>query len=597
MMMSTSISDSNSNSNIHSNTHSKSKNGKQLPLQRPEQVQGSGPGLGPVTGTLPVQLESRSQVMARISAPPRFTGIHTKDSDRGDHIALLLIQMMKDIKTVQIASIEAIDRLRNLRGMASIVGSKKWLKDLEECTSEAMELLEFGCEEILDLTQKKHYMMDAERRLTALENKEQARSAKRAVGLAHIRKVAPAAVKTKCTKQENVRKIIARRGYNTDSSCSSIAINANKKQQHGTRSNQLDETLDYRAAIILRDGKTVLIPPPEYDPAKIIYTMRELIMHLAPHDGMGVKRIAGTLSKEGRCYCAERTFMRRFAQYKKDKILPEVSDFGDSMGRPTPIPLESMCKVVDINQHSSNLSELVRNRMIKESRRLPVSGRKRKAPAKAEDKRSKKDSSKAASTLVSNQSDTSNEADKTITYGDGATITLYDGTKVRIPSPEYDPAKVHYTLHELVVHLAPYDGKGLKRIVAKISKDGQCRCSMKTFMRWLGKLKKEKILPEISSFGDSMGRPPSKTTTTTPIATSTPIVTTTTNTSEHQDSNLSYVKNAIDIDELPRKCLESGSTKKAQAEKKVAHSSSGAGPTRCTVKSYDRFQALMGPGI
>jgi len=63
--------------------------------------------------------------------------------------------MMKDIKTVQIASIEAIDRLRNLRGMASIVGSKKRLKDLEECTSEAMELLEFGCEEILDLTQKK----------------------------------------------------------------------------------------------------------------------------------------------------------------------------------------------------------------------------------------------------------------------------------------------------------------------------------------------------------------------------------------------------------------------------------------------------------
>ena len=49
--------------------------------------------------------------------------------------------------------------------MASIVGSKKRLKDWEECTSEAMELLEFGCDEILDLPQKKKYMMDAERRL------------------------------------------------------------------------------------------------------------------------------------------------------------------------------------------------------------------------------------------------------------------------------------------------------------------------------------------------------------------------------------------------------------------------------------------------
>ena len=158
-------------------------------------------------------------------------------------------------------------------------------------------------------------------------------------------------------------------------------------------------------------------------------------------------------------------------------------------------------------------------------------------------------------------------------------------------------------LHELIVHLAPYDGKGLKRIVAKISKDGQCRCSIKTFMTWLGKFKKEKILPEISCFGDSRGRPPSKpktttmTTTTNSVAATTPIVATATNANEHQNSNLSNIKNAIDIDELSRQCLESGCKKKAQAEKKVARRTSGAGPSRSTVKSYDRFQALMGPGI
>jgi len=96
-------------------------------------------------------LESRTELMARVAEP--FG--HSK-ADREDHIALLLVQLQKDMAVVTAASMVAIAGLRSLKGINTIIGSKARINDLEETSSGALKQISVGgCEDILMLTKNK----------------------------------------------------------------------------------------------------------------------------------------------------------------------------------------------------------------------------------------------------------------------------------------------------------------------------------------------------------------------------------------------------------------------------------------------------------
>ena len=156
------------------------------------------------------ELETRAQLMARVSLP---TG-NTK-ADREDHIALLLVQMMKDINIVRLANADAITHLKGLEGISTVIGSKACIKDLEEANGKAMNLLEIGCDKILNLTKSKRYTMYIDRKLTALENKHERRTQNKESAMANMRKVTPPKKGSTRAKvrplQDKVRNIISRR--------------------------------------------------------------------------------------------------------------------------------------------------------------------------------------------------------------------------------------------------------------------------------------------------------------------------------------------------------------------------------------------------
>ena len=113
-----------------------------------------------------LELETRGDLMARISQPHG----HSK-ADREDHIALLIVQMMKDISVVKNSTIDAVTSMKKLKGIEKVVGSRARMNELQQRTCKALELLEYGCADILSLTKNKKYTMDAERRFTTLEKK------------------------------------------------------------------------------------------------------------------------------------------------------------------------------------------------------------------------------------------------------------------------------------------------------------------------------------------------------------------------------------------------------------------------------------------
>jgi hypothetical protein len=153
------------------------------------------------------RIETRTELMARVAEP--FG--HSK-ADREDHIALLLVQLQKDITTIRAASIESIACLRSLKGMNNIIGSKARLNDLEQTTNGALTLLAVGCEEILVMTKNKKYTCVAEGKFTANEKRVEKRDNQKAIGTATINHVTPPPqLKSKARTHYNVKEVIARR--------------------------------------------------------------------------------------------------------------------------------------------------------------------------------------------------------------------------------------------------------------------------------------------------------------------------------------------------------------------------------------------------
>ena len=108
-------------------------------------------------------LENRTDLQARISQPKGQT-----EEDRVDHVALLQVQMQKDIKDITSAMKHSVNALNSLKGFTSITGSKARVSELLSIIT-ALELLEEGVMQVLTLTKNKTWTVDAERRYTTVE--------------------------------------------------------------------------------------------------------------------------------------------------------------------------------------------------------------------------------------------------------------------------------------------------------------------------------------------------------------------------------------------------------------------------------------------
>ena len=109
------------------------------------------------------KLETRTELQARVSV------IHGRSEfDRQDSIAHLLVQLQKDLAAQRRFREDVISRLKNLKGIDNIRGTKSVIRDLND-DIRATHLLETGCLTILDLTKNKNTTVAAEKRYSVRE--------------------------------------------------------------------------------------------------------------------------------------------------------------------------------------------------------------------------------------------------------------------------------------------------------------------------------------------------------------------------------------------------------------------------------------------
>ena len=130
-------------------------------------------------------------------------------ADREDHIALLLVQLQKDMVVVTAANMVAIAGLRSLKGINTIIGSKARINDLEETTSGALKQIAVGCEDILMLTKNKKCTHDAERIFTTNETRFSKWDNQKAIGISIINQITPPSkLKSKARTQNRVKELL-----------------------------------------------------------------------------------------------------------------------------------------------------------------------------------------------------------------------------------------------------------------------------------------------------------------------------------------------------------------------------------------------------
>ena len=86
-------------------------------------------------------------------------------------------------------------------------------------------------------------------------------------------------------------------------------------------------------------------------------------------------------------------------------------------------------------------------------------------------------------------------------------ITCKDNIQHELPLPgKHDDV---YRIRETVIHLAPFRGKGIKRIVKELYKEGRVDFSPTTFFRHFDKyVANSSVLPDGNFFGSKRGRKP-----------------------------------------------------------------------------------------
>lgn len=294
------------------------------------------------------ELISREELLSDLNRPFGHT-----IEDRSNHIPFLLVQMEKDIGHIIAAYQSSVNNIRSLKGIQKVYGVKSSLLDIDKCT-EALSLMKLLCDNILKLTKDKTITEDVERRYSVAEKAKQNKKEATKVALTNIRGGhATVESKKKTNEMELVKSIISRQ-KRVQSSIQSQpkARVVTPKTNAKKRSNR--PAYNFDATITLRNKKQVQIPAPEFDPEKAVYTIRELITHLLPYDGQGIKRIIkDDLHKHGRCLVSSSAFQRHFVAYKRNNILPSEDDYGGINGRKPILETEKAPEILNGTIHEN----------------------------------------------------------------------------------------------------------------------------------------------------------------------------------------------------------------------------------------------------
>jgi len=218
---------------------------------------------------------NRAELQRRLSVP---TG-HSK-ADRDDGIAFLLVQLAKDIAIIRKASNQTVEALIDLKGIDSITGTKARIKELKQTTIDGLALIEHGVDQILSLTKNKTLTQDAERKLSVQEKRLSRQEEQRKIGIAAMnnitsKRIAKPNQKKLITQQLN--EMLNRRKLAATSKGFKIITPQKKSRGSSRNANNIS------GSIIKLKNKEMHLPPPTSD--KVLYTLKELILHFEPYKG------------------------------------------------------------------------------------------------------------------------------------------------------------------------------------------------------------------------------------------------------------------------------------------------------------------------
>ena len=290
---------------------------------------------------------NRAELQQRLSVP-----IGHSKADRDDGIAFLLVQLAKDIAIIREASNSTVQALIGLKGIDSITGTKARIKELKQLTTVSFPLIEHGVDQILSLTKNKTLTQDAERKLSVQEKRLNRQEEQRKIGMAFMNNTTSKRIAKPNQKKLTTQKLnemLNRRKLAATSKGSTIITPQKKKRGSSRNANNVS------GSIIKLKNKEMHLPPPTFD--KVLYTLKELILHLEPYIGQGLKSAVTQLNIEGRCHVSGSTFIRHMKKYSEHRILPKDDYFGDCNGRPACLDTGSICRELNAKAHS-NLSHV-----------------------------------------------------------------------------------------------------------------------------------------------------------------------------------------------------------------------------------------------
>jgi hypothetical protein len=227
----------------------------------------------------------------------------------------------------------------------------------------------------------------------------------------------------------------------------------------------------------LDEKKVFELPKPTSKEHPNLYSLREIVLHLAPYEGKGkgTRKLIEYLKHSGRITFTKNTVEKYVRKYNKDKELPDEGI---------------------MNFHSKvNKTE--------------------SEPNKKRAAKKRKTGSPVAAT-----SPPSNTSFPYIVDGETHTSFHLDEKKVfELPNPTSKEHPNLYSLREIVLHLAPYEGKGkgIRKLIEYLKKSGRITFTRNTVEKYARKYNKDKELPDEGIMFLTVGRPSARPDTTTSV--------------------------------------------------------------------------------
>ena len=285
------------------------------------------------------KLETRTELQARVSV------IHGRsEHDRQDSIAHLLVQLEKDLTAQRRFREDVISRLKNLKGIDNITGTKSVFRDLDNDVM-ASHLLETGCSTILDLTKNKNITVAAEKRFSVYEAEQKYFEKAEEFALEKERnpntklRFPPKFEKIDVNKEFD--EMVKRRRTvklpeevlspwkNKKKRINMITPPSNKIMPARRKSNRKRKQYSSESRIggVSFKIKDEVHTLPEPGKHKRLYTVREIILFTEPFKGKGVRKMAEKLREDGRLLISPTSLLRFIKKHEKkilNRCLPKI---------------------------------------------------------------------------------------------------------------------------------------------------------------------------------------------------------------------------------------------------------------------------------